>query len=200
MRELTYYIATSLDGFIAHGDGSHAGFSEDPAYLQALFSQFPETVPSHFRAALGIEAPNQHFDTVLMGRKTYEVGLKEGVTSPYSHLRQYVVSRSLSESPDAAVTLVSTDAIATVQALKVETGQGIWLCGGGTLATALLTAGLIDLLLIKINPFVMGSGIPLFAAPISTCRLQLSQQQRYPSGVMLMDYGVVSPGESELNS
>lgn len=200
MRELTYYIATSLDGFIAHSDGSHTGFSEDPAYLQTLFSQFPETVPSHFRAALGIESANQHFDTVLMGRKTYEVGRNEGVTSPYSHLRQYVFSRSLSESPDPAVTLVSADAIATVQALKAETGQGIWLCGGGTLATALLTAGLINRLLIKVNPVVMGSGIPLFAAPISTSRLLLRHQQLYPSGVMLLDYGVVSTGDSELNS
>ncbi|MBN8564978.1 MAG: hypothetical protein J0L70_31185 [Leptolyngbya sp. UWPOB_LEPTO1] len=62
-----------------------------------------------------------------MGRRTYEVGLKEGITSPYPHLKQYVVSRSLKESPDPAVELVSSDEIALIQMLKQHSGKDIWL-------------------------------------------------------------------------
>ncbi len=128
MRDLTYLVAISLDGFIAQTDGSHGGFSTDAAYWQALFQEFPETVPTHLRKAMGITGEHRHFDTVLMGRKTYEVGLKDGFTNPYAHLRQYVFSRSLATSPDAAVTLVREAAIAQVPSLKAEAGQGIWLC------------------------------------------------------------------------
>lgn len=190
MRDLTYYIACSLDGFIAQTDGSHGGFSMDEAYWKALFREFPETVPTHFRTAMGITGDNRHFDTALMGRKTYEVGVKDGFTNPYAHLRQYVFSRSLAASPDPAVTLVREAAIAQVQSLKAEAGKDIWLCGGGTLASELIAAGLIDSLILKVNPFVMGSGIPLFAAPVPQTQWTLTDSQPYPGGVMVLHYRV----------
>ena len=79
-----------------------------------------------------------------MGRKTYEVGLKDGVTSPYSHMKQYVFSQSMKQSPNENVKLISENAIEFIKALKNESGKGIWLCGGGNLATALFTNYLID--------------------------------------------------------
>lgn len=190
MRELVYYVACSVDGFIAHTDGSHSGFSQEPEYLNALFATFPETVPTHFREALGIEAENQWFDTVLMGRKTYEVGLKEGVTSPYAHMKQYLFSRTLMESPDEAVELVSANAAARVAALKHEPGKGIWLCGGGNLATELFAHNLIDRLILKLNPFLMGSGIPLFSQAIQQTALELVSSQAYENGALLLHYRV----------
>ncbi|WNN89276.1 hypothetical protein [Gloeocapsopsis dulcis] len=83
MRELTYYVACSVDGFIAQKDGSHNGFSQDSEYVADLVATFPETVPSHLRDVMGIDAENKWFDVVLMGRKTYEVGLNVGVTNPF---------------------------------------------------------------------------------------------------------------------
>lgn len=162
MRTLTYYVACSVDGFIAHTDGSHDGFSQDREYFADLFATFPETVPSHLRHLMNIYAENKWFDAVLMGRKTYEIGLKDGVTSPYSHLKQYLFSRSLQHSPDVNVELVSDHPIERVTDLKRESGQGIWLCGGANLATTLFRHHLIDRLILKINPFLMGAGIPLF--------------------------------------
>lgn len=153
MRTLTYYVACSVDGFIAHADGSHDGFSQDSEYFASLFALFPETVPSHLRNAMDVKGDNKWFDTVLMGRKTYEVGLKEGVTSPYSHMRQYLFSRSTEESPDENVQLISKNTIDFVQTLKSETGKGIWLCGGANLAAELFENRLIDQLILKINPF-----------------------------------------------
>lgn len=193
MRELTYFVASSLDGLIAHSDGSHDGFSQNGEYLSKLFADFPETLPSHFRAAMGIQGENRWFDTVLMGRKTYEVGLKEGFTNPYAHLRQYVFSRTMPASPDEAVTLVREEAIAQVNQLKSETGKGIWLCGGANLATTLFSAGLIDQLMVKVNPLVMGKGIPLFAPTVQLTALELTHSQAYPGGVMMLHYRVVKP-------
>lgn len=190
MRELTYLVACSIDGFIAHHDGSHDGFSQDSDYFAELFATFPETVPSHFREAMGIQKDNQWFDTVLMGRKTYEVGLKDGFTSPYSHLKQYLFSSSMKESLDERVELVSENTVEVVRSLKDQPGKGIWLCGGANLATTLFTNQLIDQLILKVNPFLMGSGIPLFSEVIQQTALELMSQKTYKNGVLLNSYRV----------
>lgn len=192
MREITYYVACSVDGFIAHTDGSHAGFSQDSEYFADLFATFPETVPSHLRDAMGIHAENKWFDVVLMGRKTYEIGLKDGIASPYSHMKQYLFSRSIKVSPDPNVELVTEDAIELVMGLKGESGKGIWLCGGANLATTLFTNQLIDRLILKVNPFLMGAGIPLFAGAIEQTALKLTNRKIYDNGVLLLDYRVPS--------
>lgn len=193
MRELTYYVACSVDGFIAHTDGSHDGFSQDMDYLADIFTTFPETVPSHLRDAMGVHGENQWFDTVLMGRNTYEIGLKAGVTSPYTHMKQYLFSRSLNNSPDGAVELISDRAIERVTQLKQEPGKGIWLCGGGKLAAVLLAHHLIDKLVLKVNPFLMGAGIPLFSNAVPQTTLELTDQKTYQNGVILLHYKIIHP-------
>ncbi|MDJ0797658.1 MAG: dihydrofolate reductase family protein [Calothrix sp. MO_167.B12] len=190
MRELTYYVACSVDGFIAHHDGSHDGFSPDSEYLADIFASFPETVPSHLRDAMNIHGENKVFDVVLMGRKTYEIGLKEGVTSPYSHMKQYLFSRTIKESPDENVELVGENAVGLVKSLKNQVGKGIWLCGGGDLATTFFANNLIDKLILKVNPFLMGSGIPLFSGVIQQTALELIDRKIYGNGVVVLHYRV----------
>uniref|UniRef100_B8HZG0 Riboflavin biosynthesis protein RibD domain-containing protein n=1 Tax=Cyanothece sp. (strain PCC 7425 / ATCC 29141) TaxID=395961 RepID=B8HZG0_CYAP4 len=190
MRILTYYVACSVDGFIAHTDGSHDGFSQNSEYFEDLFSFFPETVPSHLRNLMNIHAENKWFDTVLMGRKTYEVGLKDGVTSPYSHMKQYLFSNSMGQSPDENVELISENSIQFVKTLKSGLGKGIWLCGGANLATELFANRLIDQLILKVNPFLMGSGIPLFSGVIQQTALELTDRKIYNNGVLLLYYKV----------
>jgi dihydrofolate reductase len=190
MRELIYYVACSVDGFIAHKDGSHDGFLPEGEHIADIIQSFPETIPAHFRDALGIDAENQWFDVVLMGRKTYEVGLKENITNPYPHLKQYLFSRRLKTSPDAQVELVSQDAVSLVRRLKQESGKGIWLCGGADLATTLFSANLVDQLILKVNPFLMGSGIPLFADKIPQTALELTYSKVYKNGVLRLHHRV----------
>lgn len=190
MRKLTYYVACSVDGFIAHTDGSHDGFSQDGEYFADLFASFPETVPSHLRDVMGIHSENKCFDTVLMGRKTYEIGLKDGVTNPYAHLKQYLFSRTMAKSPDENVQLISENGIDLVKNLKNNSGKNIWLCGGADLATTLFNNGLIDQLILKINPFLMGSGIPLFSGIIQQTSLQFSDRKIYKNGVLLLYYQI----------
>lgn len=125
-----------------------------------------------------------------MGRKTYEVGLKEGMLSPYEHLRQFVVSRTLPEAPHPAVHLHRGAPVELVRRLKAETGKGIWLCGGGKLAAGLV--GEIDELILKINPVVIGSGIPLFDGAAGTWATALSAHKVYPNGFVLARYDLSS--------
>jgi dihydrofolate reductase len=125
------------------------------------------------------------FDTVLMGRGTYEVGLHEGVSSPYAHLRQYVVSTSLTVD-DPAVEVISHDAVARVRKLKRQKGRGIWLCGGGKLAATLRDD--IDELMLKINPVIIGTGIPLFDRGFGPDQFVLTASRVFNSGVAFMTY------------
>lgn len=75
MRQLKYYIACTVDKFIARKDGSFDFFLMEGDRVADLLQLFPETIPAHFRDKLGITAENQVFDAVVMGRGTYEVGL-----------------------------------------------------------------------------------------------------------------------------
>jgi dihydrofolate reductase len=154
LRKLVYYVAVTLDGFIAGPDGGDpSGASYFPLHqdlMEFIVTEFPETLPDPARQAMGIEAPNQNFDTVLMGRSTYEVGLPAGITNPYPQLRQLVVSTTMGQRPDPAVELVTTDPLRTARALKAEDGLDIWIVGGGKLAHALLPE--IDRLILKQNP------------------------------------------------
>lgn len=188
MRELKYFVASSIDGFIAAKDGSFGFFPMSGDHIDDIVRSFPETLPAHARTALGVHAENRWIDTVLMGRKTYEVGLPFGATSPYPHLRQYVFSRTMEKSLAPDVELVRTDPLPFVRALKQQPGGAIWLCGGGALASALLPE--IDELILKLNPILLGAGIPLFAEGLSPTRLTRTSIKTYESGVTFLHYRI----------
>lgn len=189
MRRLTYFIATTVDGFIARKDGTFDFFPMTGEHLPHIVAEFPETIPGHLRDALGVTRGNARFDTVVMGRNTYEVGVAIGVTSPYPHLRQYVVSRSMARSPDPAINVVSRDPVGWMRELKCEDGLDIWLCGGARLAGAL--HGEIDRLILKINPVVLGDGMPLFEGMQGPTTLELIDHKTFAGGVALHWYDVV---------
>jgi dihydrofolate reductase len=189
MRKLTYFIACTVDGFIAREDGSFDFFPIAREHLPHIVVEYPETIPGHLRDALGVRGDNRHFDTVVMGRRTYEVGLAMGITSPYPHLRQYVVSKTMTASPNSQVQHVSTDPVDLVRQLKHEDGLGIWLCGGASLAGALY--GDVDELILKVNPVVLGSGMPLFRGVRGPLNLELVDNKTFAGGVAIHRYRVV---------
>lgn len=195
MRKLKYYIACSSDGFICDKNGSADGFLTSGEHLSDLFELFPETVPTHLRERLGIKGENRHFDTVLMGRNTYEVGLRENITNPYSTLDQYLFSKSMNESPDDNVTLIKEGAFQFIEDLKKKEGKAIWLCGGSELASALFSQ--IDELILKVNPFLIGSGIPLFANKVEPTQLGLINSRAYSNGFVLLHYHFKKPFQPE---
>jgi dihydrofolate reductase len=190
LRKLTYFIACSVDGFIGDpaGDGSSMFRFVDEEFLEFLKEEYPETLPTHGRRALGVDdLRNKRFDTVIQGRGSYELALKEGITSPYAHLREYVASRTLAESPDANVEIVADDLVGKVRALKAEDGPlGIYLCGGSRIAGELIDE--IDEIVVKTYPIVLGSGMPMFGSGFAVTDFALESVRAFGNGVLVRTY------------
>ncbi|MFC7488981.1 dihydrofolate reductase family protein [Knoellia sp. CPCC 206453] len=188
MRKLVYYVAVTLDGFIAGPDGGDPSGAEffpiTPDLIEFIVANHPETLPGPARDAMAIAGEGRHFDTVIEGRGSYDLGLAAGLDDAYPHLRHLVVSTSLAERDDLPVEIVSADPVARVRELKAEDGLDIWLVGGGTLARALLPE--IDRLVLKVNPSVIGSGIPLFAGDFTHARFPPVAQEDLAGGVRVV--------------
>ncbi|MDH6607403.1 dihydrofolate reductase [Streptomyces sp. SAI-208] len=191
MRKLTYFVACTIDGFIGDesGDASFMYRFVDEEFLAYLKAEFPETIAAQGRRALGVhDLAHRRFDTVVQGRGSYEVALKEGITRPYDHLREYVASRTLTESPDPNVRIIGDDLVGKVRELKAEDGEfGIYLCGGSELAGRLHDE--IDELVIKTYPVVLGSGMPMFGPGVSLTEFSLDDVRVFANGIVVRTYG-----------
>ncbi|GAA5097419.1 dihydrofolate reductase family protein [Nocardia iowensis] len=185
MRKLVYYVAVSLDGYIAGPGGEFDFYPTDDEMAAWITGQYPDFVPTHIRPHVGVplDEPNTRCDTVISGRGTYEPALSVGVTSPYAHMKQYVVSRTLGRIDDPAVELVEGDPVDLVRRLKKEEGLDIWLCGGGNLAAQLL--GEIDEMIIKSYPVVAGGGIPAFAGEFRPTLFSPAQRKEFGNGTQV---------------
>ncbi|MER5948343.1 dihydrofolate reductase family protein [Streptomyces sp. NPDC001904] len=191
MRKLTYFVAVSIDGFIGDetGDGTMFMPFVDEEFLAYLTSEYPDTVSAAGREALGLDGvANKKFDTVIQGRNSYQVGLDLGLTSPYGHLREYVLTRTLAESPHPNVRLIHDDVVGKVRELKSEDSDlDIWLCGGAQLAG--LLADEIDELVLKTYPVVFGGGMPMFGGrAYSLDRFDLTENRTFGNGVLVRRY------------
>ena len=185
MRELSYYVAVSIDGFIATPDGGYDAFLVEGDHMNVLLGKYGDAVPAHVLRAVGQQAPRTRFDTVIQGWNSYDIAYSIGIERPYAHLREYVATRS-NRAPVAGVTFTA-DPLATVRELKREDGLGIYLCGGGQLAGALLPE--IDRLILKRSPVAFGAGIPLFGSAGSVVHnFRLVDVRRFASGVVIEEY------------
>lgn len=186
-RELTYYIGTSLDGFIAGPEDQVEPLMVFADVLEAIKDEWPETLPTFARESFGIDdAPSRHWDTVVMGRRTYDPGLAMGVTSPYAHMEQYVFTTSLDADTDKDVDFVGGDPLELVRELKAREGKGIWLCGGANLASALIAE--IDQIIVKRYPVLFGGGIPMFAGTYEPVGFTLTENRSFESGAAIQTY------------
>jgi dihydrofolate reductase len=171
MRHVTFGVANSLDNFIAR---------QDHAVDWLLWGKEAAAVTAAYWKTI---------DTVVMGRKTYEVAVQNGAPSSPG-VKYYVCSRTLRESPHDGVEVVSEDAARFVHTLKGRKGKGICVMGGGELARCLLDAGLIDEIVLSIHPVVLGSGIPLFLPMRRQLALELLECKPFKNGCVLVRYRV----------
>jgi dihydrofolate reductase len=178
MRKLVYDVATTLDNFISHHDGNVDGFVSEGDHVVEYLERL------------------EGYDTVVMGRNTYEWGYRMGLppgAAPYPHMKNYVFSRTL-RLENSPVTIVERDELAVIERLKAEDGADIYLCGGGAFAGMLLDHGLIDQLVIKLNPIVYGNGIRLFGNSTRQVDLRLVSSKAYDTGVILLRYDLLYAG------
>jgi dihydrofolate reductase len=145
----------------------------------------------------------KNVDTILMGRKTYEVSVAQKPRSAKKAekaksskrkepaMRTYVFSRTLKSIDDPNVVLVASDAADFVRDLKGRPGKQICLMGGGELAQSLLAAGLVDEIGLNIHPILLGSGIPTFRDPGQRVKLTLTECRQLDGGCILANYKVL---------
>jgi dihydrofolate reductase len=172
VRKVTFGGANSLDNYLARPD--HAVdwllWCDEAA---AVMADYWKTI-----------------DTVLMGRKTYEVAARSGHGGgSYPGVQTYVFSRTLVGDPDG-VTVVRDDAAGFVRGLKARDGKDICLMGGGELARSLFEAGLIDEVGFNIHPVLLGSGVPLFHPMSRQVDLELKECRAFANGCVYVMYRV----------
>lgn len=172
-RRLCYQVASSLDGFIAAEDGSYDWIPMDPDIdFGALFARF---------------------ETLVMGRLTYEVMLAYdgGVSDAGVYGKPTVVfSRTLKPSDHPRVRVTAENPAAVVADLKAQPGGDIWLFGGGNLFRQLADAGAVDSVELAVVPVLLGSGIPLLPKG-SPVQLTLRGHRIYPgTGTVILEYDV----------
>ena len=187
MRELTYYIGVTLDGFIAGPADEVDFYPVTPAFAEMMGTELADIQPAFVRADRGgADEPLTRFDTVLMGRRTYEPALQMGITDPYSQLRTVVFSTTQADPQDPNVEIVRTDPVARVRELKAEPGLGIYLAGGAALAGVLLDE--IDRLIVKKYLVIAGSGIPMVSHSFAPTQFSLEQVRSFDNGCVVLEY------------
>jgi len=134
VRKVIFGVANSLDNFIARKDHAVDWLMWGPEAADFM-TQFWKTI-----------------DTVLWGRKTYEVAVKGGGVGGYGNVKNYVFSRTIKKSKDKDVVIVSEDAAKFVRKLKKQKGKDICVMGGGELGKSLLEANVVDEIGFNIHP------------------------------------------------
>ncbi len=169
MRRLRYQVAASLDGFIAGPNGEFDWIPMDPEIdFTALWAAY---------------------DTVVMGRKTFEAS--GAMATGKKGIEVVVYSTTLDPAKHKKIRVVKTDPVAHVRELKARPGKDIWLFGGGALFRTLLDGGVVDTVEPAVCPILLGGGIPLLPTPAGRAKLSLRSHKVYKaSGIVLLEYAV----------
>jgi dihydrofolate reductase len=173
MRKLRYSVAMSLDGHIAGPNGEYDWIGTDAEVdFTAFWSQF---------------------DTLLMGRRTFELAVRtrgEAAFTAFTGVTSIVFSRTLKQQDHPHVTVMPELNADWIRDLKAQSGKDIWLFGGSDLFRSFIDSGLVDGVEVAVIPVLLGAGIPLLPPPYSPTKLRLIRHHLYQSGRMSLAYEV----------
>ena len=176
MQPIVYDVAVSIDGFIS-------GRSNDIS----RFAQEGPVVEDYQERLAG-------YGTAIMGRNTYEFGYGFGLEpgqNPYPHMETYVFSTKIDLPRTSDVTVVREDIAATITSIKAAAKKPVYLCGGGRFAAALMTLGLVDRLILKRAPVLLGTGVRLLEDEPETPHPKFVDSRAYADGYLLQEYEVI---------
>ena len=177
---VSVFVATSLDGYIARGDGSIDWLmaieapSEDEDYG---YSEFVASV-----------------DMLVMGRKSFEKVL-EFESWPYE-MPVLVLTKSLVKVPERLEGKVTFDKASPTRLIERLTAEGIGhiYLDGGELIQSFLREDLIDDLNITRVPVLIGEGRPLFGTLEDDINLQIIQTRAWPNGLVQSQFEIIRDG------
>ncbi len=173
-RQVVVSVATSADGFIARPDGG----------VEWLDRPQPKD-------GYGMAAFMRSIDTVLWGRRTYEMalGFGERATAQLGSTRNCVFgTRPASVAP--AFEWVDQPLPEFMCALRSRPGKDVWVMGGAGLIGSLIDAGEVDAIVTHVVPVLIGEGIPLLAPRHRHVPLQLVSVRKFADGVVRLHYHV----------
>jgi dihydrofolate reductase len=172
MIEIIYYVAASLDGYIATSDGR-------VDWLKGFNSAGEDHRAGDLHSSV---------DALLMGSHTYEFALQLGHW-PSPDKPSWIFTQRDLRVLHPSITLTSQTPTEVVELLRTRGVRRAWLMGGGQLATSFRSAGLISRFIISTFPVILGSGIPLFA-PTSSAKdlLRLIEAKPFASGIVQLNY------------
>lgn len=166
MRKIIVQLAVSLDGFIEGANGEYDWCFTDQDY--------------------GMTAFLESIDTILYGRKSYELLLKTGDTS-FEKFRTIICTKKKNLA-FKGVEIWSDRLLEKVNTLKNQPGKDIWFFGGAELLTVFLENDWVDELRLALHPIVLGSGKPLFQNLSKRKYLRLTHVQHYSTGLIMVHY------------
>lgn len=187
MGSTQYYLAQTLDGYIAESDGGLDwlfGYGRDMPDSADVEGPMTEGgAYERFFAAVG---------ALAMGSTTYEfllAHLSDGW--PYPDTPSWVfTSRSLPVPDGADVRFTSGSVRAAHDEMRAGAGErNIWLVGGGKLAMQFVDGGLLDELHVTIVPLFLGAGIPTFSGRLGS-RLRLTGSRPFENGMVELRYAI----------
>ncbi len=184
MRNVTYSLGISVDGYIVGPDGG-----------------FDWSVPDAELFRHSIEEVRQ-VGVHLLGRRLYETMTYWETVDPdtfddaerefadiWNALPKVVFSSTLTAVQGSARLAFGTLAD-EIERLRSEPGEGSIGIGGATLAAEASSLGLIDEYWLRVFPVVVGGGIPYFARDERQVDLQLIESRTFDNGVVFLHYRV----------
>lgn len=175
--QVSVFCGTSVDGFIARRD-------------DAL-----DFLPEGGGEPHGYDAFIAGVDTIVIGRKTFEVVLGFG-SWPYGAKRVVVLSShpiDLAKARGAVVEQMAGEPADVASKLAASGARHVYLDGGITIQR-FLRAGLVDRLVITRVPVLIGNGIPLFGSLPADVKLRHVATRSFASGLVQSEYDVMRQG------
>jgi dihydrofolate reductase len=192
MRKIVVAEFISLDGVIQAPGGAEE--DTDGGFVHGGWTApyWHDDIGAHFFQAMN------ETGALLLGRKTWQGHgsafdpMPEG--DPFGDVMntmpKYVVSTTLtSASAWRNSTLIKSNVLEEVRALKAQAGKNIAIDGSSVLVHTLAQHGLVDEYSLLVYPIVLGSGKKLFPEGLQV-NLRLIETQSFPSGVVLVRYAV----------
>jgi dihydrofolate reductase len=195
MRKIVVAEFISLDGVIqapggadedTDGGFAHGGWT-GPYWHDDIGAQFFEAM--------------SETSALLLGRKTWQghAGAFEPMAAgdPFGDVMnampKYVVSTTLTTAAAwRNSTLIKSNVVEEVRALKAQAGKNIAIDGSSVLVRSLAQHDLVDEYSLLVYPIVLGGGKKLFADGVRLT-LRLIESRAFPSGVVLMRYAAERP-------
>lgn len=187
MRNLIFFMHTSLDGFVAGPNGEMDWIKVDEEIFDFVGTMTNKS------------------DTALYGRVTYEMMQSYWPTAGddpnaskhdkehsawYNKVSKVVLSKTIAETGLQNTKVIGDNLFDNINKIKQLDGKNILIFGSPRASQSLLNEGLIDEFWIFVNPIILGKGMPLFKNISGTTKLNLIESKTFACGVIALHYSI----------